>query len=799
MNLSMKWLRDYVQTGDMSPRAYCEGMTMSGSKVEGYEIEGQEIQNVVVGQVTAMERHPDSDHMWICQVNLGDETVQIVTGAQNVSTGDFVPVAKHKSVLPGGHKITKGKLRGVESNGMLCSLGELGLTAHDFPYAIEDGIFILGEDCDRTLGLDIQTAIGLDDITVEFEITSNRPDCFSILGLARETAATFDLPMKTHIPQVKGQEGDVHDYLQVEVKNGELCPRYMARVVKNVRIAPSPRWMRERLRACGVRPINNIVDITNYVMLEYGQPMHAFDLKYVDGAHIIVRNAAPGEQITTLDGVERKLSPEMLVIADQKNPTAIAGVMGGEYSEIQPDTVTIAFESACFKGSSVRTTAKKVGLRTEASGRYEKGLDPATCEAAVNRACELVELLDAGEVVGGTIDIDNASHQRRRIPFTAEWVNRFLGIDLAEEEMARMLQKLEIPVENGEAVAPTWRPDLESKADIAEEIARMYGYDKIPTTALRGTCEGVVTPRQKFDRRMEQTLLGLGMSEIYTFTFISPKLYDKIKMPADSPLRQSVTIQNPLGEDTSILRTTALPSMLQVLATNYNNRNPEAALYEVAQEFLPTQADQLPEEKPGVILGAYGGGWDFYALKGRVEALLEKLGVHEVEYRPCTHNPAYHPGRCAAIVVGEETIGGIGEIHPEVCENFEIGTKVYAAQLDGNALFRLHSEEKSYTPMPRFPASTRDLAVICDEALPVAEIEKAIRRHVGKLLEKVQLFDVYRGAQIPAGKKSVAYALILRAADRTLTVEECDKAMAQALEGLKEVGAEIRSTPSLVG
>ena len=799
MNLSMKWLKDYVQTGDMSPRAYCEGMTMSGSKVEGYEIEGQEIQNVVVGQVTAMERHPDSDHMWICQVNLGDETVQIVTGAQNVSTGDFVPVAKHKSVLPGGHKITKGKLRGVESNGMLCSLGELGLTAHDFPYAIEDGIFILGEDCDRTLGLDIQTAIGLDDTTVEFEITSNRPDCFSILGLARETAATFDLPMKTHIPQVKGQEGDVHDYLQVEVKNGELCPRYMARVVKNVRIAPSPRWMRERLRACGVRPINNIVDITNFVMLEYGQPMHAFDLKYVDGAHIIVRNAAPGEQITTLDGVERKLSPEMLVIADQKNPTAIAGVMGGEYSEIQPDTVTIAFESACFKGSSIRTTAKKVGLRTEASGRYEKGLDPATCEAAVNRACELVELLDAGEVVGGTIDIDNASHQRRRIPFTAEWVNRFLGINLAEEEMARMLQKLEIPVENGEAVAPTWRPDLESKADIAEEIARMYGYDKIPTTALRGTCEGVVTPRQKFDRRMEQTLLGLGMSEIYTFTFISPKLYDKIKMPADSPLRRSVTIQNPLGEDTSILRTTALPSMLQVLATNYNNRNPEAALYEVAQEFLPTQADQLPEEKPGVILGAYGGGWDFYALKGRVEALLEKLGVHEVEYRPCTHNPAYHPGRCAAIVVGEETIGGIGEIHPEVCENFEIGTKVYAAQLDGNALFRLHSEEKSYTPMPRFPASTRDLAVICDEALPVAEIEKAIRRHVGKLLEKVQLFDVYRGAQIPAGKKSVAYALILRAADRTLTVEECDKAMAQALEGLKEVGAEIRSTPSLVG
>ncbi len=792
MNLSMKWLNDYVDTGDMAPRTYCEGMTMSGSKVEGYEVEGSEIQNVVVGKVTAMERHPDSDHMWTCQVDLGSETVQIVTGAQNVSVGDCVPVAKHKSVLPGGHKITKGKLRGVESNGMLCSLGELGLTAHDFPYAIEDGIFILGEDCDLTLGLDIQTAIGLNDTKVEFEITSNRPDCFSVLGLARETAATFDLPRKTHVPEVKGCGGDIRDYLQVDVKNGELCPRYMARVVKNVRIAPSPRWMRERLRACGVRPINNIVDITNFVMLEYGQPMHAFDLKYVEGAHIIVRNAAPGESITTLDGVERQLSPEMLVIADEKNPTAIAGVMGGEYSEIQPDTVTIAFESACFKGSSVRTTAKKVGLRTEASGRYEKGLDPATCEIAVNRACELVELLDAGDVVGGIIDIDNASHQCRRIPFTAEWVNRFLGIDIAGEEMVRILQKLEIPVENGEAIAPTWRPDLESKADIAEEIARMYGYNRIPTTALRGTSEGIVTPRQKFNRRMEQTLLGLGMSEIYTFTFISPKLYDKIRLPEDSPLRQSVTIQNPLGEDTSIMRTTALPSMLQALATNYNNRNPEAALYEAAQEFLPTKPGELPVEKPDVILGAYGSGWDFYALKGRVEVLLKTLGVAGVEYQPCTHNPSYHPGRCAAIVVGEETIGGIGEIHPEVCESFGIGTRAYAAQLDGDALFRLHSEEKSYTPLPRFPASTRDLAVICDEALPVAEIEKAIRRHVGKILEQVQLFDVYRGAQVPQGKKSVAYALILRAADRTLTVEECDKAMAQALEGLREIGAEIR-------
>jgi phenylalanyl-tRNA synthetase beta chain len=792
MNLSMKWLNDYVPVEGMAPRAYCEGMTMSGSKVEGYEIEGAEIQNVVVGQVTAMERHPDSDHLWVCQVNLGNESVQIVTGAQNVHTGDYVPVAKHKSMLPGGHKITKGKLRGVESCGMLCSLGELGLTAHDFPYAIEDGIFILGEDCDRTLGKDIQSAIGLNDTKVEFEITSNRPDCFSILGLARETSATFDLPLKLHTPVVKGHEGDIHDYLKVDVLNGDLCPRYMARVAKNIKIQPSPRWMRERLRACGVRPINNIVDITNFVMLEYGQPMHAFDLKYVGGSHIIVRNARPGEKITTLDGVERNLSPEMLVIADENAPTAIAGVMGGEYSEIQPDTQTIVFESACFLGSSVRTTAKKVGLRTEASGRYEKGLDPNTCYAAVERACELVELLGAGEVVGGVIDVDHSNRTPRAIPFDPDWINRFLGIQITGEEMKAMLKKLDIPVENGAAVAPTYRPDLESKADIAEEVARMYGYDKIPTTALRGVAEGTVTPRQKFDRKLERTLIGLGLTEIATYTFISPKLYDKIRMPADSPLRNSVTILNPLGEDTSIMRTTALPSMLQVLSTNYNNRNPEAALYEMAVEFLPTAPDQLPEEKPSVILGMYGENWDFYALKGRVDVLLQEAGVSGCEYLPCRDNPAYHPGRCATLVVDGRTVGVLGEIHPEVCANFDLGTRVYVAQLDADLLYALHSTEKKYTPLPKFPASTRDLAVICDEELPVAAIEKAIRAHVGKILEKVELFDVYRGAQVPQGKKSVAYALILRAPDRTLTVEECDKAMAAALAGLAEIGAEIR-------
>ncbi len=490
--------------------------------------------------------------------------------------------------------------------------------------------------------------------------------------------------------------------------------------------------------------------------------------------------------------MERTLSPEMLVIADENGPTAIAGVMGGEHSEIEADTVTVAFESACFMGSSVRTTAKKVGLRTEASGRYEKGLDPATCAPAVERACQLVELLGAGQVVDGVIDVDNASHQGRSIPFDPDWINRFLGVSLTSQEMVEMLARLEIPVENGMALAPTWRPDLESKADIAEEVARMYGYDKIPTTALRGMAEGIVTPRQKFDRQAEQVLLGLGLSEILTFTFISPKLYDKIRLPEDSPLRSSVTILNPLGEDTSVMRTTALPSMLQVLATNYNNRNPQAALYEMATEYLPTAPDQLPQEKQWITLGMYGDGCDFYTLKGRVEALLEKLCVTGVEYTACTHNPSYHPGRCAAMMAGGETIGGIGEIHPEVCENFGIGTRVYVAQLDGDLLFRLHSDKKSYQSLPRFPASTRDLAVICDESLPVAAIEKAIQTHVGKILEKLELFDVYRGAQVPQGKKSVAYALILRAADRTLTVEECDKAMAAALEGLAAIGAEIR-------
>ena len=791
MNLSMRWLDEFVHV-DTPIHDYCEALTMSGSKVEGYEREGAEIENVVVGKVLSMERHPDSDHMWICQVEVGkEEPVQIVTGAQNVKVGDLVPAALHKSHLPGGITITKGKLRGVESSGMLCSLKELGLTVNDFPYAIEDGIFILQEDC--TPGQDIREAIGLNDTVVEFEITSNRPDCLSVIGLARETAATYRLPLKLHTPVVKGCGGDVNELLKVRVENSELCMRYVGAVVKNIKVAPSPRWLRERLRACGVRPINNIVDITNYVMLEYGQPMHAFDLRYVKGGEIVVRNAKKGETITTLDGTVRELSPEMLVIADTEKPTAVAGVMGGEYSGIHEDTNTIVFESACFKGSSVRLTAKKLGMRTEASGRYEKGLDPMNCEGALLRALELVELLGAGEVVNGIIDVDHADHTPHRIPFEPDWINRFLGIDLTAGEMIESMKPLDIKVESGMVTVPSYRADLEQKADIAEEVARMYGYNKIPTTALRGTADGTVTPEQDFERRINTAMIGMGYDEIVTYSFMSPKMYDKIGLPADSPLRRSVVITNPLGEDTSIMRTTGLPSMLDTLSRNYNNRNPEAYLFELSSEYLPREGEDLPLERAVLMIGCYGKDADFFRLKGTVEELLRVLNLSRADYTAVSDHPSYHPGRYAVITVNGTEIGSLGEVHPAVAENFEIGTRAYIARLEIAAMFAARLPEARYKALPKYPASTRDLAVICPETTPVAVIEKDIREAVGAILEQVELFDVYRGAPIAPGMKSVAYSLILRAPDRTLTVEECDKAMEKILKALGARGITLRS------
>ena len=792
MDLSIRWLKDYVDIGDISMRDFSEAMSMSGSKVEGWTTEFEDVKNVVVGKILSVEPHPDSDHLVICQLDVGQqEPVQIVTGASNVHVGDMVPAALHKSQLPNGVKITKGKLRGVMSNGMMCSIAELNLTKGDFPYAAEDGIFLLQEDCQ--VGQDIASAIGCNDTCVEFEITPNRPDCLSVLGLAREAAVTFGKELKMHTPQVKGCGGDIHDYLSVEVRNPQLCPRYTAKVVKNVKIGPSPRWMRERLRASGVRPIDNIVDITNYVMLEYGQPMHAFDTEYVKDHKIIVRNAVSGETIQTLDGVDRTLSEDMLVIADSEKASAVAGVMGGEHSGINENTHTVVFESACFKGSSVRITAKKLGMRTESSGRFEKGLDAQNCLPAVMRACELVELLGAGEVVDGVIDVDNTNYQPTRIHLDADWTNRFLGTDIPKEQMVKILTDLQFQMEGDEIIVPSFRSDVEHKADIAEEIARFYGYNNIPTTIAKGSPEGGYNEYQKFERVVNQNMLAQGMYEIMTYSFVSPKQYDKIRLPKDDPKRQSVVIRNPLGEDTSIMRTNAIPSMMDILSKNYNNRNGAVSLYEIGNEYIPVEGELLPDEVPNLVLGMYGDDKDFFTLKGVVENLLDTLAIREYDVDAKSDDPTFHPGRCAVLSKDGEEFGIIGEVHPLVCANYGINTRVYVGKLKLRKLFAMMDTQRSYVPMPKFPASTRDLALLCDDALPVMTMEKAIKAAAGKILEKIELFDVYKGSQIAQGKKSVAFNISMRASDRTLTDEEVNGAMSKILKALEELGAQIRS------
>ena len=792
MDLSIRWLKDYVDIGDISMRDFSEAMSMSGSKVEGWTTEFEDVKNVVVGKILSVEPHPDSDHLVICQLDVGQqEPVQIVTGASNVHVGDMVPAALHKSQLPNGVKITKGKLRGVMSNGMMCSIAELNLTKGDFPYAAEDGIFLLQEDCQ--VGQDIASAIGCNDTCVEFEITPNRPDCLSVLGLAREAAVTFGKELKMHTPQVKGCGGDIHDYLSVEVRNPQLCPRYTAKVVKNVKIGPSPRWMRERLRASGVRPIDNIVDITNYVMLEYGQPMHAFDIEYVKDHKIIVRNAVSGETIQTLDGVDRTLSEDMLVIADSEKASAVAGVMGGEHSGINENTHTVVFESACFKGSSVRITAKKLGMRTESSGRFEKGLDAQNCLPAVMRACELVELLGAGEVVDGVIDVDNTNYQPTRIHLDADWTNRFLGTDIPKEQMVKILTDLQFQMEGDEIIVPSFRSDVEHKADIAEEIARFYGYNNIPTTIAKGSPEGGYNEYQKFERVVNQNMLAQGMYEIMTYSFVSPKQYDKIRLPKDDPKRQSVVIRNPLGEDTSIMRTNAIPSMMDILSKNYNNRNGAVSLYEIGNEYIPVEGELLPDEVPNLVLGMYGDDKDFFTLKGVVENLLDTLAIREYDVDAKSDDPTFHPGRCAVLSKDGEEFGIIGEVHPLVCAHYGINTRVYVGKLKLRKLFAMMDTQRSYVPMPKFPASTRDLALLCDDALPVMTMEKAIKAAAGKILEKIELFDVYKGSQIAEGKKSVAFNISMRASDRTLTDEEVNGAMSKILKALEELGAQIRS------
>ena len=901
MNLSRKWLNEFV-TVDASDKEFAEAMTLSGSKVEGATDLGAEIKNVVVGRIEKMERHPDSDHMWVCQIDIGkDEPVQIVTGAWNIHEGDLVPVAKDNSWLPGGVHITRGNLRGVKSKGMLCSLTELGLDERDFPYAaikaaailgdyhpidrskpsipaeielghkifgpvvaagagevkpleggrwsvalvwsedgtpvgttvetdcqnihsmdlvafntktrtictladlhaeqkefphcIPDGIFVLQEDCRP--GDDIKPVIGLDDHVVELEITPNRPDCLSVIGLAREVSATFNKPCYFHQPVVKGgAEGVLPELLDVEISDPELCPRYTARMVRNVKIAPSPKWMRERLRSMGVRPINNIVDITNYVMLEYGQPMHAFDYRYVKGGKIIVRRAAEGEKLTTLDGKEHTLNHDHLVIADEDRAVGLAGIMGGLNSEIVDDTADVVFESACFDGTCIRKGALALGMRTEASAKFEKGLDPMNTLPAVDRACELVELLGAGEVVDGCIDILNHVPQPTLLKVEPDKINALLGTDVAENVMYTYLQRLGFTTtrERGVIEVPSWRGDVKRMADLAEEVARFHGYNNIPSTLMRGqTTQGGYSPDQKVENRLGELCRACGYSEIITYSFISPTAYDKIGWAADEPLRDSLKILNPLGEDTSIMRTTALPSMLEVLQRNYNYRNKDVKLYELGKVYLPGGTDGLAVEPKFLTLGAYGADMDFFAMKGTVEAILRDLRAVDVSFYPCQDDPSYHPGRCAGIMAGEQYIGVVGQIHPAVAANYGVDTGLYCAELSVEALLAARGAGPEYVPLPKFPAVTRDIAVVCDESVTVGALEAAIRRGAKGLLKGVSLFDIYRGRNIGEGKKSVAFNLTLRADDRSLTSEEADKDVKSILETLeKDCGAVLR-------
>ena len=794
MKLNRKWINEeFVDLSDVSDKAFVETMTVAGQKVETYERLDAEIKNVVVGKVLSIVRHENSDHMWVCQIDVGkEEPVQIVTGAQNVHAGDLVPAALHNSRLPGGVHITKGKLRGVASNGMLCSLKELGLTLGDFPYAIEDGIWILQEDCKP--GDDINTVIGNDDTVVDFEITNNRPDCYSILGLAREAAAAFDRPMKHHEPVVRaGAQGDLNALLDVEVPDTDLCRRYTARMVRNVKIAPSPKWLRQRLRANGVRPINNIVDITNYVMLEYGQPMHAFDYRYVGSGKIIVRRSVEGETLTTLDGTPRKLTAGMLVIADGEKPIGLAGIMGGENSEIVPDTVDVVFESANFSGTSIRQTALALGMRTEASGKFEKNIDPLLTLPAVNRACELVELLGAGEVMDGVIDILNEIPQPRDLTLEPERINALLGTDISEADMLAYLKRLEIDVDGRTIHVPSWRPDLVQTADIAEEVGRLFGYNEIPTTAFKGVAvEGGYTGTMVLENRTGTLCRSLGYSEILTYSFVSPSVFDQIRLPADSPLRDALRIQNPLGEDASIMRTIALPSMLAILARNNAYHNAACKLYEMAKVYHKTQAT-LPDEPKHLVLGTYGEGEDFFTLKGEIETILRGMNLLPASYSAVTDDPSYHPGRCARVTIAGQDVGIFGQIHPLVAANYGIDAEIYAAELNFSALCTLQAPPAVYTPLPKYPAVTRDIAVVCDEAITVAALSDCIGQAGGKLLRDVRLFDIYRGKGIAAGKKSVAFSLTLRADDRTLTDADSDAEVGAVLAALEaKLGATLR-------
>ena len=793
MNAPYSWIKEYCDLEGVSVKEFCSRITLSGSKVERCTCEADSIHNVVTGKIEEMVRHPNSDHLWICQVNVGkDRNLQICTGAQNLKVGDIVPVALDGSELPGGVQIKTGKLRGEVSEGMMCSVGELGLTVHDFPNCIEHGIATLDED--TPIGIDICEAWDLNDTSIEFEITSNRPDCMCVSGLGREAAATFRKPFSFPTPVLKDTEGDVNDMLKIVNETPDNCLRYTGAIVKNVRVKPSPAWMRHRLRLCGVRPINNIVDITNYVMLEYNQPMHAFDYRNVKDGTIVVRQAKEGESIMTLDGTVRQLNPEVCVICDTEKPIAVAGIMGGEYSGTYDDTNTVIFESACFNGVNIRISEKALGMRTEASVRYEKGLDANNTYPALMRALQLVQELDAGDVVGNVVDIKGNIPAERHIPLQPERINAFLGIDLPTEEMVRILKSIECKVSDDLVVTPpTFRADLILMNDIAEEIARLNGYDKIPTTLMKGVSRAQPTDRQRFERDTARRLAADGLYETKTYTFMGLRTVDLLNEPADSVLRKAVRISNPFGDDTALMRTTMLPSMLEVVARNVNNRVASGDFYELGVVFhAHDDPMELPTEEKELVIASYNS-LQFFGVKGVIEDICSFNNTKTPEFAPLTDSNLYHPGRAATISVDGVQIGTMGELRPEIAANFGIKERVTVALISVEKLYEAKGPAKRFSPLPKFPALTRDLAFVIDNAVPSALIEKQIRIACGDILESISVFDVYTGDKIEKGKKNIAYSIVLRHSDRTLKDEEADSAIKRAIARVEHIGGSLRS------
>ena len=807
MNTPLSWIKAYVPDLDCTVQEYVDKMTLSGSHVESYVKFDKNLQKIVVGKIEEIKPHPDADKLVVCQVNIGNETIQIVTGAKNVKEGDVIPVVLDGGKVAGGHdgskppeegiKIKKGKLRGIESNGMMCGIEELGSSRDFYPEAPEDGVYVFEKDAEVSLGEDAVKALGLDETVVEFEITSNRVDCFSMIGMAREVAATFG--KKLYLPEVKetGNQEDVKDYISVEVKDQELCPRYVARVVKNIKLAPSPKWMQRRLAAMGIRSINNIVDITNYVMEEYGQPMHAYDLDTIEDKKIVVKRAEH-ESFVTLDGQERKLDSSVLMINDGKKEIGIAGIMGGENSMVNDNMTTMLFEAACFDGTNIRLSSKKIGLRTDASSKFEKGLDPNTAMEAMNRACQLIEELGAGEVVGGAIDIYPNPVKEKRLPFEPEKMNALLGTNVSKEEMLSYFKMLDLTYDEAanELVIPTFRQDLGCMADLAEEVARFYGYDNIPVTLPRGEA---TAGKKSFKNLVEDVAREVaeqnGFCGGMCYSFESPKVFDKLLLPQDSELRKAIVISNPLGEDFSIMRTISLNGMLTSLATNYNRRNKNVRLYEMGNVYLPKALPltELPEERMKFTLGMYGEG-DFFTLKGVVEELFEKLGIkNQTTYRPEEKKPFLHPGRQADIYYNDVCFGYLGQVHPEVASNYDLGAETYVAVIDMPNLTANATFNRKYEGIAKYPAVTRDLSMVMKKEILVGDVEAIFKKKGGALLEHFELFDVYEGSQIQEGYKSVAYALTFRAKDRSLTDTDVNEVLDKILKELTKLDINLRA------